>query len=915
MAEEDGQVRIKVNLETSEIDKDIQKLQDKLAKQNETLARQSIIVEKLTTRYADLYEKAKQTATPNIESEKILVEINKLEGKYKELQNLYNQAKLEPEIDQNKINEILSNLEIVDNKLIELRRKHQETQFSPDMQNKLKLLGQQIDAAVQKEDRLKNEVKATETEINKLSNKRIDGLKDSVDKVKNSFKSLANKLKEIQNNIINYAKNGVSNALSNVGNTISSLGKRILNLGASAFVFNVISSGFHKMANGIKNVIAHDNQLNNSLAQVKANLATAFYPIYQAVLPAIQSLGRALSWITGQIASFIAMVTGTSITINQQGAKNIMAGTNALNKQAKGYDKVGKSVKKAKKELASFDKIEVLQSKHNKGITPDNSGLGGGSSGIIGFDQQIKSLNSDPLDNIINKFKELGSLFQKGFDFGFIDKNLNEVWNNLQRIGQVAQNIFNDPNIADGFNRALDSIVYNLGVVAGSVASIGVTLGRLLTGGIAEYLEENQERIKSKLLRCFDITKELSNFIGEFARAFADIFEIFASPQAQKSLSNMLSAWLGLFSSFAINVYDVLVTMLKNALNPFIKYKDDIKKALGNALTSVEIFTEGVKNLFNKLGEKMDETTQKSIKPAIEKIGELWSDVVDDMIKKWDKYLNPTFNDIAETFKNMVDVDINPKLEELSKTFNDTVGDILELIDKLWDKSLKPFMEWLLANVFDKIKFRISDTSKLLIGLLSNALTTLDDLIQVVDRAIGLIEDLIEGDWTKVWENAKGILKGLVNFAIDQFNSLIIVINSIIDRIMSGINVAIRSLNRLSFDMPDWLGGGHFGLNIPEIPKGWGNIPKIPRLAKGAVLEGGHPFLAMLNEQPRGQTNIETPLSTMIEAFKQANRQSNPNIVVEASGDFAPFIRMLNFKLKEEDARVGQSFVMGDVWV
>ena len=61
--------------------------------------------------------------------------------------------------------------------------------------------------------------------------------------------------------------------------------------------------------------------------------------------------------------------------------------------------------------------------------------------------------------------------------------------------------------------------------------------------------------------------------------------------------------------------------------------------------------------------------------------------------------------------------------------------------------------------------------------------------------------------------------------------------------------------------------------------------------------------------------NIETPLSTMIEAFKQANRQSNPNIVVEASGDFAPFIRMLNFKLKEEDARIGQSFVSGDVWI
>ena len=45
---------------------------------------------------------------------------------------------------------------------------------------------------------------------------------------------------------------------------------------------------------------------------------------------------------------------------------------------------------------------------------------------------------------------------------------------------------------------------------------------------------------------------------------------------------------------------------------------------------------------------------------------------------------------------------------------------------------------------------------------------------------------------------------------------------------------------------------------------------KIPGLAQGSVLNGGDPFLAYLNDQPRGQTNIEAPLSTMVSAFKQA---------------------------------------------
>ena len=122
MSETDGEVRIKVNLDTNEIDEDMQKLKDKLSKQNTALQRQSVIVEGLTARYESLYEKAMQTATPNIESEKILAQIDKIEIKYKELQDLYVTSKLEPNIDEPKLQEILLNLETLDKKLIDLRK-------------------------------------------------------------------------------------------------------------------------------------------------------------------------------------------------------------------------------------------------------------------------------------------------------------------------------------------------------------------------------------------------------------------------------------------------------------------------------------------------------------------------------------------------------------------------------------------------------------------------------------------------------------------------------------------------------------------------------------------------------------------------------------------------------------------------
>ena len=70
-----------------------------------------------------------------------------------------------------------------------------------------------------------------------------------------------------------------------------------------------------------------------------------------------------------------------------------------------------------------------------------------------------------------------------------------------------------------------------------------------------------------------------------------------------------------------------------------------------------------------------------------------------------------------------------------------------------------------------------------------------------------------------------------------------------------------------------WLGNflkGLFGSSqkLPDItplilPKG---VRKLPGLAQGSVLKGGDPFLAYLNDQPRGQTNIEAPLSTIVDA-------------------------------------------------
>lgn len=99
-------------------------------------------------------------------------------------------------------------------------------------------------------------------------------------------------------------------------------------------------------------------------------------------------------------------------------------------------------------------------------------------------------------------------------------------------------------------------------------------------------------------------------------------------------------------------------------------------------------------------------------------------------------------------------------------------------------------------------------------------------------------------------------------------------INGIILAFESMINWVVDGLNKISFDVPDWvplIGGQKWGINIPRAS--FGRV-SIPRLAQGAVIPPNREFLAVLGDQKQG-TNIEAPLSTIQEAVSSVVSAQN----------------------------------------
>lgn len=144
--------------------------------------------------------------------------------------------------------------------------------------------------------------------------------------------------------------------------------------------------------------------------------------------------------------------------------------------------------------------------------------------------------------------------------------------------------------------------------------------------------------------------------------------------------------------------------------------------------------------------------------------------------------------------------------------------------------------------------------------------------------------------------------KGFVNGIIGFFEGLV-------NGAVNGINTIIRAFNRISFTIPDWvplIGGKSWGFHLTTVAP-----VSLPRLADGAVLPGGHPYAAIVNDQKHG-TNVETPLATMIEAMMTALNATDfgndiqVNVRAVFDGQLAALARLLRPYFEADAQRVGR---------
>lgn len=293
-------------------------------------------------------------------------------------------------------------------------------------------------------------------------------------------------------------------------------------------------------------------------------------------------------------------------------------------------------------------------------------------------------------------------------------------------------------------------------------------------------------------------------------------------------------------------VYNLLIKPIMDALgihSPSTVARDDIGKNIGNGILG------GIELIKDKI-VKTAENIWSNIKSPFLTVGSWFEEKFSGAYKK----IKNAFSGIGGWFGN--------KWDAIKKVF--TSGDGVSG----WFKSK-------FDGAYKKVTGAFSGVSNFFGGVWSN-----------IKGAFGNITEWFRTKFSKAWEAVKkvfstggkvfsGIKDGILSGLKSVINALIGGINKVITIPFNGINAALKKLKNLSI-----VGQKPFGF-LPTI-----SVPQIPKLANGAVIRGGDPFMAVLGDQPRGQTNIETPLPTMIKAFKQAMAESGGmgagNITVQA---------------------------------
>lgn len=390
--------------------------------------------------------------------------------------------------------------------------------------------------------------------------------------------------------------------------------------------------------------------------------------------------------------------------------------------------------------------------------------------------------------------------------------------NIIPRIQQVLQRV---PSLVTKLVPKLISKVSEvITTLLPSIVSGAVSLINALVGTLPQFIQAILSAIPSLLNGVYQVFTAIVN----------------ALPQLMSTLCNALPTLIPQLIAGITSMVLYLMTHFTEIIQPLIDNLPQIIISIVNSLMdNLPILIQGAIQLVIQLVQALPEI----IISLIEALPTILKSIVEGLWESLPVLLTGIVSMVGNIFKSIWKVISNffgKYFSRIAKYFTT----IWENIKKIFEPVIK-FFSKIFSGVWNGIKSAFSSVGTWFSNVFSGAWKGIKKVWNGVGNFFSGIWQGIKnvfsgiGKWfsnifTGAWNGIKSVFSGVSSFFKKIFDGIVSIVKAPINLIIKGINFLIGGVNKISFDVPDWvpiIGGKKFGFNIPKIPK----------LAKGTVVD------------------------------------------------------------------------------
>ena len=616
--------------------------------------------------------------------------------------------------------------------------------------------------------KLEGQILTTEAAILRLE-KQSDATAAKIWKLEDSIAQAGQATKQTKPPLVDMDKKmkAAAKSSTNLGRALKATGKSANSMGnqfTAAFkriakqvlIFSVIYRAIRGLQSYISSSLRTNQEYAKSFAQLQMNMKAAFNPIFQAALPAINALIKAMVTATTYVAAFTSALFGKTYKQSLQAAIG-------LDKARAAMDKTAKSANK----LAGFDELNLLETSE------------GGDDGGFMSDIQAFEMPELDIDRIQAEMDALALGVRTTFDRTF--RAIQDGWN------------WATSTFGPGIQKAWGIIQPELtrwkeafGATFQDILSLGEPLKNWWQNDLLPLWEQSIQGAAT-----------IFTGLSESVRmAFDSIWDA-AFPIIDKFVTDGLPR----ITEFATEVQNIFLDMFDLTKGVF----DDIwQDVVDPVLQLISQIIRDTLDIIFQWWDTWGKDIIENIRESLGRIKELWNNL-------WEKMLKPIVTKMLEMLKNLWD----NHLKDLIKEIGNFVGKLITAAQDIFNEFIMPIINWLVEKLGPVFAEIINGA----IDIVGNLLGSIIDAAKEIIKALGGIVDFVAGvftaDWERAWNGIKtffqgigdaleSIFKGAINAVIDTINWMIKQVNKI------KIDVP---------DWVPGIGGKTLGFNIPTIPR------------------------------------------------------------------------------------------------